>query len=337
MADVITTIGAGKDYATPQTWHDAGYGGAGAGDDAVGNWFDSDVDTVLALSDVTPLSVTLQSDASLGYDGTAGSGAGFNSSANVANIGVVDIAAVGYAFQLYDFEIRRSKTVCDTAWMYGLSYGQDDDFVAERLLIHHIIGSTTATRFGTALGLGGSRAIPTVKNCIAYLCGGGTGDVTGGNGFLINAAAAGKCYNNTAWNILDVAGVGGDGIIQDADVVTRNCLAIDCDPDYSGTAHANNNYNADSDNTAPGANSVHNETSAVFVNTGAGTEDLRLSASAGNLVDAGIGPASDAVVPTMDIDGTARAGTTCDIGADEYVGGAPSFAGSNLILGGGVL
>jgi hypothetical protein len=39
----------------------------------------------------------------------------------------------------------------------------------------------------------------------------------------------------------------------------------------------------------------------------------------GNIEDNGVGPTSDANVPTTDIDGTTRSGTTCDIGCDEYV------------------
>ncbi len=39
----------------------------------------------------------------------------------------------------------------------------------------------------------------------------------------------------------------------------------------------------------------------------------------GNLYNAGIGPGSDSNIPATDIDGDTRSGSTCDIGADEYV------------------
>lgn len=43
----------------------------------------------------------------------------------------------------------------------------------------------------------------------------------------------------------------------------------------------------------------------------------------GNLYDAGVGPGTDSDVPSTDIDGDSRSGSTCDIGVDEYVGGVP--------------
>ncbi len=46
--------------------------------------------------------------------------------------------------------------------------------------------------------------------------------------------------------------------------------------------------------------------------------------STGDHIDNGIGPSSDSDVPTTDIDGTTRSGSTCDIGADEYVSSSSS-------------
>ncbi len=34
-------------------------------------------------------------------------------------------------------------------------------------------------------------------------------------------------------------------------------------------------------------------------------------------IGAGVGPSSDSVVPTDDVDGDTRSGTTCDLGFDE--------------------
>jgi hypothetical protein len=58
----------------------------------------------------------------------------------------------------------------------------------------------------------------------------------------------------------------------------------------------------------------------VVQNLTDGSQDYHLQDLAVNrndAEDAGIGPSSDANVPTSDIDGDSRSGTTCDMGADE--------------------
>lgn len=59
--------------------------------------------------------------------------------------------------------------------------------------------------------------------------------------------------------------------------------------------------------------------------------------SGSGLIDQGIGPSSDANVPTTDIDGNTRSGTTCDIGIHEYTA-APTGGRimSSLVSAGGL-
>jgi hypothetical protein len=58
-------------------------------------------------------------------------------------------------------------------------------------------------------------------------------------------------------------------------------------------------------------------TTLDFVNKAA--YNFHLASTDTEAVDVGVGPSSDAAVPTTDIDGTVRSGSTCDVGCDEYV------------------
>ncbi len=75
------------------------------------------------------------------------------------------------------------------------------------------------------------------------------------------------------------------------------------------------------------ADATGNTTGAVaadlFVSVTAGSVDLHLKSGA-VAIGAGVGPASEPLVPTADIDGDTRSGTTTDAGADLYTAGAPT-------------
>ncbi|MBW2623131.1 MAG: hypothetical protein JRD68_09520, partial [Deltaproteobacteria bacterium] len=120
-------------------------------------------------------------------------------------------------------------------------------------------------------------------------------------------------YNNTVY------GCAGTGITGDAGSRWINCLSYNNGTDFGGTSHGDSNYNFSKDDSAPGANSIHGDTDGKtpdFVNTGA--DDFHLQSTS----DA-IGAGTDlSGTFTDDIDGDTR--SAWDIGADEYVGGAPS-------------
>jgi len=109
------------------------------------------------------------------------------------------------------------------------------------------------------------------------------------------------------------------------------------DIDNAGTATVQ--YNCADDDL----NTIHSETTNVqplsaswaneFVDASNGDYTAK---TGGNMEDNGIGPGSDAKVPTPDIDGTTRSGTTCDIGPDEIAaagGNAPTGALQGPLVG----
>lgn len=99
-----------------------------------------------------------------------------------------------------------------------------------------------------------------------------------------------------------------------------NCIAI-----VTGTAYAScgGDYNIGSDTSAPGANSIDNETSAIFAD--AGGEDLHLASDATAASGAGDDLSAEF---TDDIEQDTR--SDWDIGADEYVGVAGIAPTSHL-------
>ncbi len=78
--------------------------------------------------------------------------------------------------------------------------------------------------------------------------------------------------------------------------------------------------NASDDTTAGTSNNNKRilVTDADFVDETDGSLNLHIQ-STSDLINNGVGPATDAETNTKDIDGDTRSGTTCDIGADEVV------------------
>jgi len=112
-------------------------------------------------------------------------------------------------------------------------------------------------------------------------------------------------YNASVYGAVIDAGTLGYGVV-------RNSVASS----FEGTFNAASSNNASEDATAPGANSLINQTltNISWVSTDTNTEDLHIN-SGSTLKDAGVDLSG---IFTTDIDGVTRTGTW-DIGADEYV------------------
>lgn len=162
-------------------------------------------------------------------------------------------------------------------------------------------GLTTSVTAAT--GIVGSSAPPssvTAYNCIVDM----SGCVVGAGGMSLQTATVGNFYNC----VFRGAGIGaqnGDNIV--------NCAFFDFAT--QGGSSGNYKYCATVNGTGTNPISVSNW-NTVFVNYGG--FDYRLLPGAA-LIGAGIGPSSDPNVPTTDIAGVTRSGTTTDAGAAMYV------------------
>jgi hypothetical protein len=151
----------------------------------------------------------------------------------------------------------------------------------------------------------------TVENCIFY------GD-EGTEDYAIQCLSS-ECAVNIYNCVIKNRSTGV--YITGGTVDIKNTAIMDCADDINdnsgGSATVTIDYCAsdDGDGThavAPSDSDWDNE----FADPANGDFTLL---NTGNLYDAGVGPSSDANVPTTDIDGDTRSGATCDIGVDEYV------------------
>lgn len=143
-----------------------------------------------------------------------------------------------------------------------------------------------------------------------------------GPGVHVLGGAVSKIYNNTVYNCNQSLYTYRGGLQTDVSAIVVNNISYNNgNQDFRLTANASSDYNFSKDDTAPGTNSIHGDTDSKtpdFVSTTSGSEDFAI-ASTSDAIDAGVGPSSDSNVLTEDIAGTTRSGTTCDIGAFEFV------------------
>jgi len=183
-------------------------------------------------------------------------------------------------------------------------------------------------------GSTGTRSYYCYNNIVYNFVGGG-GTSWDGIAFSMATNYTAKtvyCYNNTVYNCT-TTGIYFTMRSTNALYVSNNiCIGNGTDfsfTGYGGESYSVNDYNASSDATATGANSLNSGTAKVpstadFVSITGGSENLHLASTAVE-IDEG----TDLGSPyNVDIDGTTRTGTW-DIGADEYVStGSPSASPS---------
>lgn len=96
------------------------------------------------------------------------------------------------------------------------------------------------------------------------------------------------------------------------------------------TTNSGNNAQADGAADAPGSGDIDLSSYSdanTFVDAAGGDFHLNSSGTAYSLLDdAGVGPTSNSAVPTDDIDGDTRSGTTTSVGADVIVSGGQTIA-----------
>ncbi len=167
----------------------------------------------------------------------------------------------------------------------------------------------------------------TLNNCILH---------DTGTGFALNCLHTNtlKSNNIIAYNVNRGCNIGTtisstikliDWTIYNCDYgilrgIAKNCIVMGASTSAFLLTGTGSDYNYSNDATAPGANSEINKTlsDVDFVSTTGGSEDFHLQ-STSDAIGIGIGPSSDSDIPTDDIDGDTRSGTTTDMGADLFV------------------
>lgn len=175
-------------------------------------------------------------------------------------------------------------------------------YIVDKCIVR-IGGSGTGTGYGIRSNDATARTV-NITNTIVQQVGtpGGRRD-----GIVFNTVNTGSVYNCIAEGFSGTSAIG----IANADTI-KNTASFDNTDDFSGGTIS---YCASDD--GDGTNAVTGLTWAnEFVDYVNG--DFRLK-SGSSLIGAGIGPSSDGAVPSADIAGVARSGTTTDIGAAMFV------------------
>ncbi len=316
MANTNSTIGAAKTYATVQAWETAGYAGVGAGDTALGRVFGEITENAL-LDDDTGIK-TLESDSGEGFDGTPGSGAKLKSTVNDE---ILDIRADDVTVRNLEFDQEGTDTRFAAVRFFANAIRCE---FYNNLLHNKVANRATITSLLEIAAT--STSVDVHDNIIFGMTNSGTGETCG---IVMEAVLACNVYNNTITDIdnSNVSGVCyGIKILDDADHTYKNNLITDITASGGGTAacysdssptNATTAENLSDDATSP--DSDHRSKSIAFADAGSPNYDYHLAAGDTDAIGEGIGPGSDAQVAATDIDGEARSGATCDIGADERV------------------
>ena len=188
----------------------------------------------------------------------------------------------------------------------------------------YLRGTTNNSYRGGGVFIDDAQADVTITNSI-LLCR-STLNSDGNCALRVNNGTVSKLYNTWCDGSVGRAGlyIGGSGTVSAA----YNCAfrsAVD-DVDVDGTLTAIDYCAADDDLDTefsvsncvqPSGSDWDNEYTDI-------TNGDYTPVASGNIENAGIGPGSDANVPTTDMSGETRSGTTCDIGPNEITGAAQS-------------
>ena len=135
----------------------------------------------------------------------------------------------------------------------------------------------------------------------------------------VNCAAGGCLIANCTINKGD-RGIqqAGNGMVKVVNTIVWNTDLEDFDTTY--TWASGSDYNFSKDASAPGAHSIHGTADGKvpdFVTATEASTNIHLDVDSDAFDPAGIGPGADSDVPTVDFEGTPRAGSTADIGFDQ--------------------
>lgn len=176
--------------------------------------------------------------------------------------------------------------------------------------------SATSSSRGIFLSSTQSNLTLNISNTIIYDIGSTSNVATAGirQGNTTNAVTV-NIYNSLVANVTDggaTTSIGIDCVVADT-VTAKNCAVFGTDNDFNNCDTVAYCASDDGDGTNAVTGLTWTNQFEDYVNG-----DFRLKAGSA-LIGAGIGPSSDANVPTPDIAGVTRSGTTTDIGAAMFV------------------
>jgi len=171
-----------------------------------------------------------------------------------------------------------------------------------------------------------------IINCMVYSSGQYS---VGGAGIRI--ASVGYVYNCVVCNSITGSGRNGYGIVQEG---YRTVNAINCysggndDEDYHVTYDVLNRTTCHSSDTTGNTQTAFSTSSgAYFTNVTSGSEDIHITSDS-DLIDVGTDLHADTYYPfAVDAWDTARPNGSWDVGAHEFVGGAPTINHEAMMLG----
>lgn len=311
----------GRDFTSITLWEAALGTTAGSADSlSQGDVYDDSVfDESVTINDATPASIKLTVPVAERHDGTAGTGARIDRTANA------------------DVIIITSST-CTIEWLEikntgGSTRGISPDNSAGANVT--TINNCIIHGMPLAIEKGGSTAI-TIINNILYAA----PDINDTFDRHMIASTAGffatsYISNNTLHSGTNTGTGTQFGLeldkFDDADVNIQNNIITDFDTDFEDTSYANAtaDHNISSDATASGTGSLTSVTSAsLFVSTTIGSEDLHILDTA-VAIGAGVDLGTTPTGVNIDIDGTTR-GAIWDIGAHESSLDSPLGGGGSV-------
>lgn len=332
MATITKTIGTdSKDYSTVTLW-EADLDNTGeysSTDDAVGEAYNDSVfnEAVTFNGGNTSglSSVKLSVAAGERHTGTAGTGVRNIRSPATAETFKTAMTTIPITIEWWEIQAGGSGS------QFGInldSFAGTEVTVAQNNIVWNVVSATTSMAGITSAEGSGSAA--TIQNNIVYNCICASSGAEDGHG--INSSGD-SVLNNTVYLILNNNGTGDAIGINDTTAaasrdVRNNVVATPggtssgtkaCFGTFTGTGTYD--YNAATDTSAPGANSVQSITaSAEFVSLTIASEDLHLKATS-TLRNLGVNLTGVTTDIETDIDGTTRHATApWDIGADDRVG-----------------
>ena len=291
------TIGFEQNHSTVADYLD--YCEEQGKDDYYGEMLDENFSEILSVAvswapDVDN-GITLRANSSTAYDGTPGSGARIHGGPG-AFYDIITVSEpyviLGGVGQGFEVENTSSRGV-------GITNPYDENLI-DSLLIHGA-GGADGNGIETVKSL-------TVQNCIVYNWGGeGLMVVTHYSPEIINS----KFVDNGLYGI----NCPGSG----AFISINNIFFNNASGTTTGNVDGDSGYNGgESGDSLPGSSNRTTVVSGDFDDYG---NDKFILAAGASVIGYGVGPSDGtrgSYVPTTDINGTTRAGATCDIGADEF-------------------